>query len=152
MSEATRGEIADRLAIRQVLDEYCLCLEVNAFDEWLDLFTEDTVYVVFRRSLHGREEVRAMLSQAPHGVHLPGATRITLTADRAETIQSYLFIPTSDDRWNAGWYQRTLLRTDDGWKISHTQVKIARTGELRGDEKARALPFPVSFTPQAVGA
>ena len=138
-------KIADELAIRRVLDEYCLRLEVNRFDEWLDLFTDDTVYELFGKSLRGRDEVSAMLSQAPHGVHLPGAVRIELDGDRAEAIQNYLFIPNSDDRWNAGWYSRTLVRIDATWKIARTRVKIARIGELAPDARARALPFPVSL-------
>lgn len=145
MPEESLQKVADELAIRRVLDEYCLRLEINEFFEWLDLFTEDTVYEVFRQSLRGREEVSAMLSQAPHGVHLPGATRITLQGDSAETVQSYLFLPTSDDRWNTGWYDRKLVRTADGWKIAHTRVKIARMGELAHDEKCRQLKFPVAF-------
>lgn len=145
MTDAEMQAIADELAIRRVLDEYCLRLEVNAFEEWLDLFTDDAVYSLFRRSLSGKAEISAMLSQAPHGVHLPGAARITVNGDRAETVQSYLFVPTSDDKWNAGWYKRSLVRTDEGWKIAHTSVKIARLGDFAPDARAHGLPFPVLF-------
>ena len=145
MSNESLQEIADELAIRRLLDEYCLRLEINEFSEWLDLFTDDTVYELFRKNLTGREEVSAMLSQAPHGVHLPGAARITLQGDVAETIQSYLFLPTSDDRWNTGWYQRTVVRTEAGWKIAHTRVKFARFGDIAPDEKSRQLKFPITF-------
>ena len=86
-----------------------------------------------------------MLSQAPHGVHLPGAARIVLDGDSAEVIQSYIFLPTSNDEWNSGWYQRTLVRTSRGWKIAHTKVKIARTGVLDENVKAHMLQFPVAF-------
>ena len=70
--------MADEFAIRRVLDEYCLRLEVNAFDEWLDLFTDDTEYHVFRRVLKGRNELSAMLSLAPHGVHVTGDPELPL--------------------------------------------------------------------------
>lgn len=146
MAASEIQQIADEIAVRRVLDEYCLRLEINAFDEWLDLFTEDTVYDVFRQSLRGRGELSAMLSLAPHGVHLPGAVRIEIDGDTATTVQSYLFIPANDDRWNAGWYKRTLVRVGDGWKIAHTRVKIARIGELEPDAKARQLAFPVPFS------
>ncbi|WP_082699920.1 nuclear transport factor 2 family protein [Novosphingobium barchaimii] len=135
----------DEMAIRRLLDEYCLRLEINQFEDWLDLFTHDTVYDVFRQSLRGREEVAAMLSQAPHGIHLPGATRIELGTDTAQTVQSYLFLSASEDTWNAGWYQRTVVRTGEGWKIAHTRVKIGRLGNLAPEEKARMLAFPVQF-------
>jgi hypothetical protein len=120
--------LADEMAVRAVLDEYCLRLEVNDFEEWLDLFTDDTVYEVYRKELRGRDEVRALLSQAPHGLHLPGAARITLDGDRAETIQNYLFIASADAAWNMGWYYRTLIRTVVGWKITHTKVKMQKIG------------------------
>jgi hypothetical protein len=116
--------IADKIAIRSVHDEYCLRLELNPFEEWLDLFTDDTEYEVFRRTLKGRQEVFTMLSQAPHGVHLGGALRIELVGNTAETVQNYVFFGDDEAMSNTGWYYRTLVRTDDGWKISRTRVKI----------------------------
>ena len=121
-------KIADELAIRAVLAEYCLRLEINDFEDWLDLYTDDTVYEVFRRSLRGKDEIRAMLSQAPHGLHLPGATRVELNGDTAETVQNYLFIGSDDAAWNMGWYYRTLVRVGDTWKIAHTKVKLQKIG------------------------
>lgn len=145
MTDAEMQQMFDEHTIHRVLAEYCLRLEVNAFDEWLDLFTDDAIYIVHRRTLNGRAEISAMLSQAPHGVHLPGATRITLDSDTAEVIQSYLFVANSNDSWNSGWYDRTLVRTAEGWKIARTVVKMARFGELSPNEKANGLAFPVSF-------
>lgn len=118
--------IADELAIRKLFDEYCLRLEVNDFEEWLDLFTDDAVYEVFRRELRGRDEIRAMLSEAPHGVHLGGAARIELDGDKADTIQNYTFIGQDPANSNAGWYYRTVVRTGQGWKIAHTKVKMQK--------------------------
>lgn len=141
---ADPASLADQLAIRSVLDEYCLRLEVNVFDEWMDLFTEDTVYEVYKLVLKGREEVTKVLSQAPHGVHMPGATRIVIDGDRAETIQSYAFVSTSTDEWNVGWYYRDLVRTAGGWKISRTRVKFGRKGDLAADERANKLAFPIT--------
>lgn len=135
----------DELAIRKVLDEYCLRLEVNTFDEWLDLFTEDTLYEVYKLALKGREAVTKVLGQAPHGVHIPGAARIVVNGDSAETIQNYLFVSTGTDEWNAGWYFRDLVRTPEGWKISRTRVKFARKGDLPVDERANKLAFPIGF-------
>ena len=126
MSEASVREIADKQAILELLDEYCLRLEVNDFEEWLDIFTEDTIYEVYGRTLRGRDEVRALLSQAPHGLHLGGPARVTIDDDTAKTVQSYLFIGSADATWNMGWYFRTLVRTPDGWTISHTTVKMQK--------------------------
>ena len=120
--------LVDELAVRAVLDEYCLRLEVDSFEDWMDLFTEDTVYEVYKKVLRGKDEVRALLGLAPHGVHLGGPMRIMLAGDRAETVQNYLFIGGADAAWNMGWYFRTVVRTDAGWKIAHTRVRMQRIG------------------------
>ena len=46
MTAYTAQQLADIEAIRAILDEYCLRLEVNTFEEWLDVFTPDAVYTV----------------------------------------------------------------------------------------------------------
>jgi hypothetical protein len=128
VSQQEFQKLADEMAVRAVLAEYCLRLEVNSFEDWLEIFTEDTVYEVYRKTLNGRDEVRAMLSLAPEGLHLGGPARITLDGDMAETIQNYLFIASEDAAWNMGWYFRTLVRTAAGWKISRTKVKMQKIG------------------------
>ena len=116
--------LADKLAIREVLEEYCLRLELNTFEEWLDLFTADSVYEVYGKSLHGRQEIADMLSRAPHGIHLGGPMRIEIYGDTAETVQNYAFFGDEEKYSNKGWYYRSLARTDHGWRISHTRVEF----------------------------
>lgn len=138
--------VIDELAIRRLLDEYCLRLELNDFEEWMDLFTDDTVYEVYKMTLRGRQEVTDMLSKAPHGTHIGGPSRITIKEDTAETIQNYMFVSTNADEWNVGWYDRTLVRTADGWKIAHTKVKIGRKDALPENERAAKIAYPISFS------
>lgn len=138
-------DLLDELAVRKVLDEYCLRLELNEFGEWLELFTEDTVYEVYKLVLKGKQEMADLLSKAPHGVHIPGATRITVDGDRATTLQNYAFISNSADDWNVGWYLRDLRRTENGWKISRTVVKFGRKENLPENERAKKVSFPIVF-------
>lgn len=145
MTDASLARLIDEQAIRAVLDEYCLRLELNAFDDWLELFTPDTVYEVYKLVLNGRQEMADLLAKAPHGVHLPGATRIAIDGDRAETVQSYAFVSTSSDEWNVGWYLRELVRTPAGWKIARTVVKFGRKEDLPENERARKLGYPIRF-------
>jgi hypothetical protein len=116
--------VEDKLAIQSVIAEYCLRLEVSDFEEWLDLFTEDCTYEIFRKTLRGRAEVAAMLSQAPGGVHLGGPLRIELDGDKAKTVQNYLFIDANKSDWNMGWYHRDLVKTEVGWKIQRMVLKM----------------------------
>lgn len=126
MDNAALSQLADKIAVREVLDEYCLRMEINSFDEWLDLFTEDAVYEVFRKELKGHDEIRAMLSLAPHGVHIGGAVRMEIRGDVAETVQNYAFFGDDDSLTNNGWYYRRLVRSGESWKISHMRVKMQK--------------------------
>jgi len=137
--------LSDELAIRRLLDEYCLRLELGSFEDWLDLFTADAVYEVYKLALTGHAAITEVLGKAPHGVHIGGPARITINGDTAETLQSYLFIATSSDEWNAGWYARDVVRTAAGWKIARCQVKFARKGALPEDARAAGLAFPIAF-------
>ncbi len=145
MSDPAIQAMIDELAVRRVLDEYCLRLEADLFAEWLELFTEDAIYEVYKLTLRGRDGIREVLSKAPHGTHIGGPARITITGDRAETFQNYLFVATNADEWNVGWYDRTLVRTTDGWKIAHTRVKIGRKDSLPENERAHKISYPISF-------
>lgn len=118
--------LKDELDIQRLMAEYCLRLEVNTLDEWLDLFTDDTVYEVHRMTLRGRQEVFDTLSLAPHGVHIGGALRVEFDGDSATTLQNYAFLADEEKFSNNGWYYRTLVRTDAGWKISHTRVVMQK--------------------------
>jgi SnoaL-like domain len=118
--------LADEAAIRAVLAEYCLRLEVNAFEEWLDLFTDDCEYEIFRRQLKGRAEIAEMLSKAPPGIHLGGPARVEIDGDLAHTVQNFVFINAETKERNGGWYYDTLIRTADGWKISHLKLKFLK--------------------------
>ena len=140
-----RDAVADELAIRRLLDEYCLRLELDDFEHWLDLFASDAVYEVYKLTLTGHAEIGEVLGKAPHGVHIGGPAGITRDGDGADTLQSYLFISTSSDEWNAGWYAREVVRTAAGWKIARCQVKFARKGALPEDARAKGLTFPITF-------
>jgi ketosteroid isomerase-like protein len=119
-------DIADELAIHRLFAEYCLRFELETIDDWLDLFTPDAVFDVHRRSLNGRQEIKDMLSQAPHGIHIAGACRIKIEGDKAETVQNYSFLGKEEKFSNKGWYHRDLVRTADGWKIAHMNVVMLR--------------------------
>jgi hypothetical protein len=145
MTEAKLNAIADELAIRRVLDEYCLRLELNSFEDWLKLFTDESIYEVYGLVLAGQREISDLLSKAPHGTHIGGPVRVIIDGDIAHTIQSYIFVSTSSDEWNTGWYDRQLVRTADGWKIAHTKVKIGRKDALPVNERAKKTAYPIEF-------
>lgn len=136
MSDPALQRMKDEFEIQKVFAEYGLRLEINDFEEWLDLFTDDTIYEVHRKVLKGRKEVSDVLSLAPHGVHIGGALRIEWDGDIAKTVQNYAFFADEERFSNNGWYYRTVVRAGDTWKISHTVVKMQK----RKKPEAAAAP------------
>lgn len=116
-------DTSDIVRVQQVMAEYCLRLELSPFEEWLDLFTDDCVFEVFGRTLHGREQVAAMLSQAPHGIHMAGTPHVEVDGDTASSVQNYIFVDGSTRELNMGWYHDRLTKGPEGrWRIAHHRI------------------------------
>ena len=89
------GEVADRLAIRELIEAYAHCADRRDANGQMSLFTADTHFVVYMNSkdpkpsqeLHSREAlapVFADLNKYAATMHFHGQTTIlTLTGDRA---------------------------------------------------------------------
>ena len=92
-------EAADRLAIRELVDAYAHCADRRDARGQMDLFTEDTRFLVFydltseepSQELHGRESLAPVfddLNQYAATMHFNGQSTISLDGDRA-TGESY---------------------------------------------------------------
>ena len=91
-------EVADRLAIRELVDAYADCADRRNAKGQMALFTKDTAFHVFMDSkspeatyvLHGREAapVFADLNQYQATTHFNGQSTVRLEGDRA-TGESY---------------------------------------------------------------
>jgi hypothetical protein len=93
--ELTIQEIADRLAIRELVDAYAHCADRRDAEGQMSLFTKDTHFIVYMNArdprptqeLHSREAlapVFADLNKYDATTHFVGQSTIhTLTADRA---------------------------------------------------------------------
>jgi hypothetical protein len=74
----------DHVAIADLLARYCLALDADDVESWVDLFLPDARYEVYGRSFDGHEGLRRMIGAAPGGLHLGGPPVIEMTgADRA---------------------------------------------------------------------
>src|SRR5258706_7050659 len=92
-------EAADRLAIRELVDAYAHCADRRDAGGQMDLFTQDTRFLVFydltsaepSQELHGRESLAPVfddLNQYVATMHFNGQSTISLEEDRA-TGESY---------------------------------------------------------------
>ena len=74
----------DHAEISNLLARYCVLLDQDDVDAWVDLFTPDATYHVYGRAFKGHDGLRKMMSGAPGGLHLGraggrGAPRSRLT-------------------------------------------------------------------------
>jgi hypothetical protein len=98
-AELTLGEVADRIALRELFDEYARCADRRDAGGQKALFTEDTVFTVYMDGpgseptyvLNGREAltpVFADLNRYEVTTHFNGQSTLILDGDRA-TGESY---------------------------------------------------------------
>lgn len=115
----------DQVAIVDLLARYCLTLDADDVDGWLDLFTPDARYEVYGRSFDGHAGLRRMLDAAPGGLHLGGPPVIEMTgADRARTRRNLLFVDRRTRDSRSAVYTDELHRTPEGWRIAHTRCRF----------------------------
>ena len=115
----------DHVAITQLLARYCLTLDHDDVEGWVELFTPDATYEVFGRSFQGHDGLRRMMSGAPGGLHLGGPTVIEMLGpDHARTQQSLLFIDRTSGVSRRAVYTDELRRTEAGWRFASRRCRF----------------------------
>ena len=136
------GEVADRLAIRELVEAYAHCADRRDAKGQMALFTEDTHFVVYMNAkdptpsqeLHSREAlapVFADLNQYAATMHFLGQTTIlALTGDRgmAETycMPHHLTIDDKNERLMiaALRYVDTFVKMDGIWLFAERLLYV----------------------------
>jgi 3-phenylpropionate/cinnamic acid dioxygenase small subunit len=115
----------DHVAITDLLARYCLALDLDDIEAWVELFTPDASYEVFGRSWDGHEGLRDMLRGAPRGLHLGGSPVIDVTGpDQARTTQNLLFVEVKAAILRRSVYTDELRRTSEGWRIARRRCQF----------------------------
>jgi hypothetical protein len=113
------------VAIADLLARYCLTLDADDVDGWVELFLPDARYEVYGRSFDGHEGLRKMLDGAPGGLHLGGPPIIEMTGpDRAKTTRNLLFVDRATRESRSAVYTDELHRTAAGWRIAHIRCRF----------------------------
>jgi 3-phenylpropionate/cinnamic acid dioxygenase small subunit len=116
---------ADDAEIRNLLARYCIYLDLDNVDDWIQLFTPDATYLVYGRTFAGSEGLRKMMSGAPGGLHLGGPPVIErVDDDHAHTIQNLLFVERSTGTMRRSIYDDELVRTAAGWRIASRRCRF----------------------------
>jgi 3-phenylpropionate/cinnamic acid dioxygenase small subunit len=115
----------DHVAITNLLARYCLTLDLDDVDAWVDLFTPDASYEVFGRSWEGHAGLRDMMRAAPRGLHLGGPPVIEMVApNEARTTQNLLFVEAKAGTMRRSVYTDQLRRTEGGWRIAKRRCRF----------------------------
>jgi SnoaL-like domain len=122
-------EIADRLAIDDLLTRYTMAVDDGDWDALDTVFTADAVIDYtsaggIKGTLHEiKPWLAAALANFPVRQHLICNKKVTFDGDRA-TVRAYFFnpmnmpMPDGTTRYmpGGGYYNHQLVRTADGWR------------------------------------
>jgi hypothetical protein len=140
-SEITTDELADRLAIRELVDAYARCADRRDADGQKSLFTEDTRFVVHMdgdgseptQELTGREALTPVfenLNTYAATTHFNGQSTIALDDDRA-TGESYclahhLYTEAGERKLMVASlrYHDTFVKHDGAWRFAERKLYV----------------------------
>jgi hypothetical protein len=114
----------DYAEISNLFAKYCLTLDHEELDAWLDVFTPDGAFRSYGRQWAGPDELKDVMAYAPQGLHHGGPIVIDeLTEDTARTRQNLYFVDRTSGESRLTVYDDELRRVDGKWKI---QVLLCR--------------------------
>jgi uncharacterized protein (TIGR02246 family) len=133
--DSTVPPVSAERMIQRTLALYCQLCDDGRFDEWADLFTEDTRFTVLGRTHAGRDDVKAWIAkaQAPEqrGKHFLGQSVVDVApnGDTATGVTDYTFVTRTPEGGyaitSAGRYHDTLVKGDDGrWRFSSREIRF----------------------------
>ena len=140
-AEITATEGADRLAIRELVDDCAHCADRRDAEGQKSLFTEDTHFVVYLEGhgseptqvLDGREALTPVfddLNRYQATMHFNGQTTISLDGDRATgeayCIAHHLFTEAGERKLMIAWlgYRDTFAKLDGAWLFAERNLYV----------------------------
>jgi SnoaL-like domain len=140
-TEITPIELADRLAIRELVDAYAHCADRRDAEGQKSLFTEDTHFAVYMEGqgseptqvLDGREALTPVfddLNRYQATMHFNGQSTVSLDGDRATgesyCIAHHLFTEDGERRLMIAWlrYGDTFLKVDGVWLFAERNLYV----------------------------
>jgi hypothetical protein len=129
---------SDKDAIRELLHQYCFCMDEGRFTELAALFVADGEWIAPYRSAQGPVAIAAWLTQSvpplPRRMHYVMNSVIALTGDTATAKSNYLVMVEGPDGpvpSVCGTYADMLTRSSDGWRFRRRELIHAFKGEMR---------------------
>jgi hypothetical protein len=140
-TEIPQSEVADRLAIRELVDAYARCADRRDAKGQKALFTEDTHFVVYMdgqgseptQVLDGREALTPVfdaLNNYQATMHFNGQSTITFDGDGATgesyCIAHHLFTDDPERKLMVAWirYHDTFVKADGAWRFAERKLYV----------------------------
>jgi ketosteroid isomerase-like protein len=140
-SDITPAELADRLAIRELVDAYAHCADRRDAEGQKALFTEDTHFVVYMegpgteptQALDGREAltpVFADLNRHQATMHFNGQSTVELEGERASgesyCIAHHLYTEDGTRMLMVAWlrYLDVFVKVDGAWLFAERELYL----------------------------
>ncbi|BBZ36091.1 nuclear transport factor 2 family protein [Mycolicibacterium confluentis] len=115
---------SDREAIGDLIADYALALDTDDIEGCVGLFTEDSEYLVFGKTLVGPERVRKMFTRAPRGMHLTGVSRVRIDGDSATATTQVLFVDAASHSMRPALYDDDLVKVDGRWRFRRRRCQF----------------------------
>ncbi|MFF2479989.1 nuclear transport factor 2 family protein [Paenibacillus sp. NPDC058071] len=142
VNQLSLEQIADRDAIRELIDAYAFCADTRDAEGQMSLFTEDTLFRVFmdERLAEPSQVVNSRQDLAPifenlntytSTMHFNGQSKITLSGDTATGITycfaHHLTIDGDNQRLMVAniRYFDEFIKIDDAWFFKKRDLKVA---------------------------
>src|SRR6201992_876192 len=140
-TKITQTELADRVAIRELVDAYAHCADRRDAAGQKSLFTDDTHFVVYMdgqgseptQVLDGREAltpVFAALNAYQATMHFNGQSTVEISAERATgesyCIAHHLFTEAGERRLMVAWlrYRDAFVKRDGSWRFAQRELYV----------------------------
>ena len=137
----TATELADRIAIRELVDAYAHCADRRDSEGQKSLFTEDAHFVVYMdgqgshptQVLDGREALTPVFDDLKHyqaTMHFNGQSTVALDGDRATgesyCIAHHLFTDNGARKLMVAWlrYGDTFVKVEDAWLFAERNLYV----------------------------
>jgi hypothetical protein len=118
----TDGTSVDR--IRELLVGYSLALDAGEIEQCAKLFAPDGEFLVYGRTFAGHQAIAQMFRDAPHGLHLTGASRIDVDGDTGTARSEVLFVRAHDLKLRPALYDDELACIDGQWRFRRRRCRF----------------------------
>lgn len=134
-------DVVDLLELHELPGRYGDCIDGRDWDGLARIFTDDAVFDLTDLGvplLEGLPAIRRFMDvDAQHPLtHLMTNVYVDVTADGVR-LSSRIVATREDRRIDSGRYRDVVVKTHDGWRISHRVFTLMRRPKAHGEPSQR---------------